>query len=183
MKPFQYLRATSYASAASALAAHAGSVVHSGGVDLLDRLQEYVSAPPVLVGLGGLAAQAPAVIADDGAGMDRWACTLAQLAEDPLVRDALPALAHAAGQAASPQIRHRATVAGNLAQHTALRLLPPCRVSLPQTKWGHVSRPRRDGGARACGPVQQRDVCICAPFQPCAGLGRTRRFGACAPRG
>src|SRR5207237_6591602 len=42
--------------------------------------------------------------------------TLAQLAEDPRIREAAPALADAAGAAATPQIRNVATLGGNLAQ-------------------------------------------------------------------
>src|SRR5204862_7856305 len=44
--------------------------------------------------------------------------TLAAVAASKDVRDACPALGEAAEQAASPQLRNRATVGGNLCQHT-----------------------------------------------------------------
>ena len=42
--------------------------------------------------------------------------TLAQIADHPGLRKIYPALAEAAGGAATPQIRHMATLGGNLAQ-------------------------------------------------------------------
>jgi xanthine dehydrogenase YagS FAD-binding subunit len=45
-------------------------------------------------------------------------CTLNEIAGSDLVHQHVPALAEAAGGAASPQIRHRATLGGNLCQHT-----------------------------------------------------------------
>src|ERR687890_72156 len=42
--------------------------------------------------------------------------TLAQIADDPRVRRRLPALAEAAALAATPELRHMATIGGNLLQ-------------------------------------------------------------------
>jgi xanthine dehydrogenase YagS FAD-binding subunit len=91
-------------------------VVKAGGVDLLDRLKEGLEAPQRLVnirhikGLDG--------IRDDAKEGLRIGplVTLARLAADATVRRGFPALADAAGHAATPQIRNMATIGGNLLQ-------------------------------------------------------------------
>jgi xanthine dehydrogenase YagS FAD-binding subunit len=86
----------------------------AGGVDLVDRMKEGLDAPDTVVSLadipgrGEIAAGPPARIGS--------MATLARIAADAGLRAQYPALAEAASGAATPQIRHMATIGGNLAQ-------------------------------------------------------------------
>jgi xanthine dehydrogenase YagS FAD-binding subunit len=90
-------------------------VMKAGGIDLLGLMKEGLLRPARLVNLRGI----PGLdtIAEDGDGMRIGALvTLEQLAAHPLVRARYTALADAASRSASPQIRHVATLGGNLLQ-------------------------------------------------------------------
>lgn len=94
----------------------AQAVVKAGGIDLLDLMKENLIAPSTVVNLGhvgGLDA-----IREDGDGGLRIGAmaTLAGVASHPLVMQRYPALSVALGSSASPQIRHVATLGGNLLQ-------------------------------------------------------------------
>jgi len=115
VKAFQYQRAKTVEAAVVASAA-AGAVLKANGIDLLDRMKERIDEPDrvvTLVDVPGL----DAIEKTEGGGVRIGAmATLAAVAASPL---ALPtALVVAASEAASPQLRNRATVGGNLCQHT-----------------------------------------------------------------
>lgn len=118
MKSFSMHLPTTPEAVAGVLGSRPDAAIHAGGVDLLDRMKEHVSEPAHLVSLRDLAAWRDVRIEDDGSIRLGAGVTLAALAAHDAVRAFLPSLADAAGQAASPQIRHRATLAGNIAQHT-----------------------------------------------------------------
>lgn len=90
-------------------------VLKAGGIDLLDLMKEGLLRPSRVVNLRevpGLAA-----ITEDGSGLRIGALvTLEQLAAHPALRQRYAALADAAASSASPQIRHVATLGGNLLQ-------------------------------------------------------------------
>ena len=90
-------------------------VLKAGGIDLIDLMKEGLLKPGRVVNLReipGLDA-----IADDETGVRIGAlATLEQIAAHPLLRQRYTALADAAGSSASPQIRHMATLGGNLLQ-------------------------------------------------------------------
>ena len=119
MKAFTYLRPESAAAAARAAAADT-TELKAAGVDLLDRMKERLITPDAVVAL--LEAPDPdarrIAIGEDGSLWIGAFVTLSQLATHPLIHKHLGALAEAAGGAASFQIRNRATLGGNLAQHT-----------------------------------------------------------------
>jgi xanthine dehydrogenase YagS FAD-binding subunit len=116
MNRFALARPTSVA---EALRRYAGapqrSVFKAGGIDLLDRLKEGLDQPDLVIGLERLPG---AGVIEVGTARLRIgpAVTLAALAEHQEVRRNYPALARAAAEAASPQLRNRATVIGNLLQ-------------------------------------------------------------------
>ena len=95
-------------------AAKPNTELKAGGVDLVDRMKEGLDAPATVVSLSdipgrdGIAAGPPARIGS--------MATLARIAADDGLRAKYPALADAAAGAATPQIRHMATIGGNLAQ-------------------------------------------------------------------
>jgi xanthine dehydrogenase YagS FAD-binding subunit len=106
---------------AAAMASQSGKpaadaiVVKAGGIDLLDLMKEGLLTPQRLVNLRTV----PGLdrIAPEGEGLRIGAnVTLATLAADPTIRAHYRALAEAAGSSASPQIRHVATIGGNLLQ-------------------------------------------------------------------
>ena len=88
----------------------------AGGVDLIDLLKQNLVAPASLVNLKGL--RGMDVIESDGRGGVRIGALvkLREVATNPILRDRYAAVADAAAQAATPQVRNLATVGGNLLQ-------------------------------------------------------------------
>lgn len=113
MKTFVLLPVASLAEAARECA-KPKTELKAGGVDLVDRMKEGLDSPERVVsiagisGLGGIAIGSPSRI---GA-----LATLAHIADSADVKRVYPALADAAGGAATPQIRNMATLGGNIAQ-------------------------------------------------------------------
>ncbi len=113
MRTFTLIRARTLPEAARE-AAQPKTEVKAGGVDLVDRMKEGLDRPERVVsiaripGLDRIEAGPPARI---GA-----LATLAALGADEGLRKSYPALAAAAAEAATPQIRHMATLGGNLCQ-------------------------------------------------------------------
>jgi len=91
-------------------------VFKAGGIDLLDLMKEGLLAPRRIVNLREILGLDLIAQADGGAVRIGANVTLAQLAADPLIRTRYRALADAAGNSASSQIRHVATIGGNLLQ-------------------------------------------------------------------
>jgi xanthine dehydrogenase YagS FAD-binding subunit len=90
-------------------------VLKAGGIDLLDLMKEGLLRASRVVNLRDIAGLDG--IIEDGDGMRIGALvTLEQLATHPALRRGYTALADAAGSSASPQIRHVATLGGNLLQ-------------------------------------------------------------------
>jgi xanthine dehydrogenase YagS FAD-binding subunit len=121
VKAFTFVRPTTIEEAAAA-AAEKGSVIKAGGTDLLDRMKERIDEPERVVWLGDVkglsnigALTGPA---ESGLLSLGSAATLADIASSDAVRKDFASLAEAAELAASPQIRRRATLGGNLLQHT-----------------------------------------------------------------
>ena len=111
MKAFAYLTAKKFATAAKALAEADNAVAKSAGTDLLDLCKERVVEPDEVVNL---------LEVERSAQRNRVSAlaTLAEVAGNEWIRTDYPALAKAAGEAATPQIRNVGTVGGNLCQVT-----------------------------------------------------------------
>ena len=114
MKRFEIAQAASLAQAAKQ-AATDGVVVKAGGVDLMDLMKEHLLEPDRLVSIQRVSG-AREIREEGGAIVIGPTVTLAELAAHPIVQAKAKAVAHAAGDAATPQIRHQATCAGNLLQ-------------------------------------------------------------------
>ena len=117
MKNFSYARAASSEEVVAQLGIPGrNTMILSGGMDLLDLLKEGLETPDVLVSLANLD-ELKGIEALDGGGVLIGArTTLAELAESPVLIANYSALALAAAGAATPQIRHRATLGGNVLQ-------------------------------------------------------------------
>lgn len=116
MNRFEFARATSVAEALSLVAEEPGSVWKAGGIDLLDHLKEHLIEPPRLVDLKSVPGLNAIETEPDGSLRIGPLVTMARIASHPGIRNAHAALAHACGEAASPQIRNVATIGGNLLQ-------------------------------------------------------------------
>ncbi len=130
MRPFEWIEAASSAEVTAAGATTVAdamvmtnghrkvsdpTVVKAGGIDLLDLMKEELLQPRRIVNLRGIAGL-DKIAGQEGGRLRLGAlATVAQLAVDPLVRP-YAALADAARNAASPQIRNVATLGGNLLQ-------------------------------------------------------------------
>ncbi len=115
MKAFSYVSAQSAGSAVELVRGHGRFL--AGGMDLLGEMKEGLVEPALLVDIK--AVPGTRAIA---AGPDRWSIganvTLAELADHAEMRRVLPAVAQAADDVGSPQMRNLATIGGNLAQHS-----------------------------------------------------------------
>lgn len=119
MKNFTLLQPDSFQAAVEQLpSSHddpARSRVMAGGQDLLGELKDHLIEPDTLVDLKGV----PGMDAlDVGHGDAKFGAlvTMAELERSGEVQSRFPILAEAAGSVASPQIRTRATLGGNLCQ-------------------------------------------------------------------
>lgn len=152
LPPFKYASAATVAEAVQMLAdAGPHAKVLAGGTDLLPLMKRRQYLPPVVIGLRrirdlhGIGQDADYRVRI-GAG-----CTLAEVAQHPLIRGGYPALPDALGMIASPAIRQMGTIGGNLCIETRCRFydLPP----LTRDACGHCLK---DAGT----------ICLAAPRSP-----------------
>ena len=102
--------------AAVRLLAQPGHMALAGGVDTLDLLKQQIAAPRTLVDLNGLKELQGIDPTPEGGLRLGALARLSDVAAHPVVRARFAALAEAAGEAATPQIRNLGTVGGNLLQ-------------------------------------------------------------------
>jgi xanthine dehydrogenase YagS FAD-binding subunit len=119
MKPFVYGNATSIEEAAEAL--NGTSLSLAGGTDLLALMKEDLIAPECLVNLKTIPGL-NAIVERGGGSRREWhigaLTTLSALADDRALasEQGLRCLVQSAQESASPQLRHMATLGGNLVQ-------------------------------------------------------------------
>ena len=89
----------------------------AGGTELLNWFRLGIAAPEKVIDIGGIAGLGAIERSDDRLSIGALA-TLNQVGEHPVVREHAAALAEACLKAASPQIRNRATIGGNVLQKT-----------------------------------------------------------------
>jgi xanthine dehydrogenase YagS FAD-binding subunit len=169
VRDFAYARADTAGSAAGALA-DPGTTVIAGGTELLNWFRLGIAAADRVVDIGGL--DELRGIAMDGDDLRIGAlATLTEIGEHPLVTRAAGALASACLQAASAQIRNRATIGGNVLQRTrcpyfrAEEPLPwPCNKRDPGSGCtslaGRHERQAIFGWTRDCVAVQPSDPAV-----------------------
>ena len=91
------------------------TLVKAGGIDVIDRLKENIDAPAKLVNIRTIVGLDQ--VREDANGINIGPLvTLDQLDHHAAVRGSYPALADAAGHAATPHIRNVATIGGNILQ-------------------------------------------------------------------
>jgi xanthine dehydrogenase YagS FAD-binding subunit len=91
------------------------SFLMAGGTDLLGEIKDEIIEPEVIVDLKSVPSLS--YIRKEKNGVHIGALTgLAELAEDPLIKNDYPGLHEAANSVATPQLRNMGTVGGNLCQ-------------------------------------------------------------------
>jgi xanthine dehydrogenase YagS FAD-binding subunit len=116
MHPFTYHRPTD-AQAALAIAGEPGSELLAGGTDMLQLLKDDVRRPTRLVDLTGLPGLSD-ITAENGTLRLGALARMSDVADHPAVRADFPVIAQALLASASPQVRHMATIGGNILQRT-----------------------------------------------------------------
>ena len=116
MVPFAYAAARSAETAIARVAGVQGAEFIAGGTDMLQLLQERVREPSELIDITRLPL-AEIAAGPEGARIGALA-RMADVADDPGIRQHFPAVAEALLASASPQVRNMATIGGNLLQRT-----------------------------------------------------------------
>lgn len=101
---------------ASRLLADNRNVAFAGGVDVIDLSKQGIVEPTALVNLKGLKDLDGIDVRPSGDLRLGATVKLSEVADHPVIRARFTAIAQAAGEAATPQIRNLATVGGNLLQ-------------------------------------------------------------------
>jgi xanthine dehydrogenase YagS FAD-binding subunit len=112
---FTYIRARSVKEALAQLDS-AGARLHAGGTDLLGCLRDDVFTADKVVSISGLKELQGVQETADGRVRIGALVTVTALAGDATIKEKYPALAQAAASVASPQLRNRGTIGGNLCQ-------------------------------------------------------------------
>jgi len=127
MKPFQYRKPLSLAEALEALEEENTRIL-AGGSDLLVEMREGKSHPERIVDVKAIPELACFSIGEDGIIIG-GRVTLRQIAESALLQKRCPLLVDAARTVATPQVRNRATLVGNLCTASpAADMAPPLFV-------------------------------------------------------
>jgi xanthine dehydrogenase YagS FAD-binding subunit len=116
MNSFELAKAHTTEQARELLAEKPGSVLKAGGIDVVDHLKQHLIAPDRLVDLKSVSGLDEIDVDADGTLKIGALVTLARVAAHDEIKEGFPALAHACGEAASPQIRNVATIGGNVLQ-------------------------------------------------------------------
>src|SRR5580693_1456160 len=115
MNRFEVITPADVASA-SRLLAEDGNVAFAGGVDVVDLSKQNIASPSTLVNLKALKELGGIELRPSGDLRLGATVKLSEVAEHPAIRAKFTAIAEAAGEAATPQIRNLGTVGGNLLQ-------------------------------------------------------------------
>jgi xanthine dehydrogenase YagS FAD-binding subunit len=116
MKAFEYVNPGDVKGAVIALT-QAGdkSKIIAGGIDLLGEMKDYIRTPNVVVNLKSIPGLNAITV--DAKGLTLGALvTLADIADNPTIKQQYTALAEAAHVVGTPQIRNVGTIGGNLCQ-------------------------------------------------------------------
>ncbi|MEV0143856.1 MULTISPECIES: xanthine dehydrogenase family protein subunit M [unclassified Nonomuraea] len=165
MREFAYLRAADVAEAVELAGPQARYL--AGGTNLFDLMREEVERPERVVDISRLPLSAIEDLPDGGLRLGALARN-ARVAADDRVRRRYPVLARALLKGASPQLRNRATVGGNLLQRTRCRyfydLAAACNKRQPGAgcdALGGFDRAHAILGASpSCVAVHPSDMCV-----------------------
>ncbi len=151
--PFAYQRASSVDEALALVAEYGDEAKFlAGGHSLLPLMKLRLATPEVIIDLAPLRGEL-SYVRDGGGHIAIGALTRHHdLEHSALLAQAVPLLAHAAGQVGDPQIRHRGTLGGSLAHGDPASDLPAVILAL-------------DAVMVARGPRGEREVAAADFFQ------------------
>lgn len=148
---FDHLQPATLEEAVVLLAAHPEAVLVAGGTDLIPNMVRRQIDPTVVVALGRIEGLDGIDVGADGS-LSIGALTLVSRLADS---DVVPtALAFAAGEVASPQIRNAATVGGNLCVDTR------CGYINQTQAWRTASGPCLKAGGDVCWVAPKGEQCV-----------------------
>lgn len=128
-----------------------GAAFVAGGTDLLPRVNQKIEWYPALIGLEAI--EGLSGVAEEEEYLRIGALTkLVELTQAPLLAD-YTALREAAGRAASPQIRNRGTLGGNLLQENR------CGYFNQSVSWRRIDNCFKLGGDR-CYQYKNSPCCV-----------------------
>jgi carbon-monoxide dehydrogenase medium subunit len=132
MKDFAYHKPSSVPEAIALLAASEDNRPLSGGMTLLPTIKQRLASPAALVDLSALSGLSGIKI--EGATVTIGALTThAEVAASTALKAAIPAIATLAGLIGDPQVRHRGTIGGSLANADPAADYPAAALGLGAT--------------------------------------------------
>ncbi|MFD1604635.1 FAD binding domain-containing protein [Flavobacterium artemisiae] len=166
MKNFQIIKALSSSSALTGKAKDNSSMFIAGGTNLVDLMKKNVVAPDKLVDINGLDLKKIEFL--KGKVSIGALAKNSQVAEDASIKEKHPLLALALAAGASQQIRHMATVGGNMLQKTRCSYYyntdMPCNKRAPKSGCGAIGGSNRMhavfGASDSCIAVHPSDMCV-----------------------
>ncbi|TDO99170.1 FAD binding domain-containing protein [Flavobacterium sp. 245] len=166
MKNFQIIKALSPSSAVTSVSKEPSAKFIAGGTNLVDLMKKNVVAPDKLVDINGLDFKKIEFL--KGKVSIGALAKNSQVAEDPSIKEKHPLLALALAAGASQQIRHMATVGGNMLQKTRCSYFyntdMPCNKRVPKSGCGAIGGSNRMhaifGASESCIAVHPSDMCV-----------------------
>ena len=132
MKSFDYHRPTSMEAATALLADHDDSKILAGGMTLLPTMKQRLATPAAIIDLAAIASLTR-IAMEDGALVIGAMARHCDVASCALVREHIPGLASLAGQIGDPQVRHRGTIGGSVANNDPSADYPAAILALGAT--------------------------------------------------
>ena len=128
MYPFKYQKAATVRGAVSLLKKAEDPKLLAGGHTLLPTMKQRLASPKTLIDLSGAGLSG---IEQKGRSIVIGAMTThAEVANSPLVQQAIPALAKLAGHIGDPQVRHLGTIGGSVANNDPAADYPAALMAL-----------------------------------------------------
>jgi xanthine dehydrogenase YagS FAD-binding subunit len=166
MKNFQIIRALSSSSAVSSISKESSAMFIAGGTNLVDLMKKNVVAPDKLVDITAIDLKKIEFLT--GKVSIGALAKNSQVAEDKSIKENHPLLALALAAGASQQIRHMATVGGNMLQRTRCSYFyntdMPCNKRTPKSGCGAIGGSNRMhaifGASDSCIAVHPSDMCV-----------------------
>jgi xanthine dehydrogenase YagS FAD-binding subunit len=167
MRPFKYVRARSPQEAAGLAAQTPNAKFIAGGTNLLDLMKLQIETPTTLIDVNGLSLDKVEATEDGGLRIGALVRN-SDLAADTRVRRDYGVLSRAVLAGASPQLRNRATTAGNLLQRTRCAyfydLNQPCNKRKPGSGCPAIAGYSRQlaivGGSESCIATYPGDMAV-----------------------
>ena len=166
MKNFQIIKALSSKSAVTSIGKEPSAMFIAGGTNLVDLMKKNVVAPDKLVDITSIDLKKIEFLT--GKTSIGALAKNSQVAEDKAIIEKHPLLAMALTAGASQQIRHMATVGGNILQRTRCSYFyntdMPCNKRVPKSGCGAIGGANRMhaifGASDSCIAVHPSDMCV-----------------------